>query len=165
MPLSKDEMQQLIAMRPQLINLCRSVGSRDPENSAQQTFLRVLESQHHFQSGTNLRAWVFLIARNEVLKTFRKLNREILPGDYALNAMAEIKSGGQHEALELKEAFRFIAAMPPEKQEALFAALNGIDYKKLSEQNGVALGTTKSRVNRARAELAYAMDPDAPVLR
>jgi len=127
------------------------------EDLVQETILRAWEKRDSFQPGTNLTAWLFTILRNHFHTTYRKRRREVEDGDgiYA----ARLKSAPEQlHRLELQDLRSALQQLPPEQREAvLLVAAEGVSYEDAATICGVAVGTIKSRVNRARTRLAELM--------
>src|SRR5579883_2791964 len=64
-------------------------------------------------------------------------------------------AGDQVSHLELADFRKALAKLPPEQREALtMIGATGLSYEEAAEICGVAIGTIKSRLNRARTKLA-----------
>ena len=106
-------------------------------------------------------AWLFTILRNQFRSEYRKRRREVedADGSYldSLNSAPE-----QHSRLEFKELFAALAKLPLEQREALLlVGASGFSYDEAAAICGIAVGTIKSRVNRARKLLAELLDLDS----
>ncbi len=75
------------------------------------------------------------------------------------------RSGGQEESLTFKELRANLARLSPESRHVLLMiSVQGLSYEEISEQLGVAVGTLKCRVFRARKQLReWMLDDDEPV--
>jgi RNA polymerase sigma-70 factor (ECF subfamily) len=131
--------------------------TRDPVRSddlVQSTALRAWANLDHFQHGTNLEAWLFMILRNSVYSEHRKHRREIEDpeGGFARRLMVQPE---QESRLMLHDLQQALVRLPREQREALLlVAERGESYENAAALCGVAVGTLKSRVNRARTQLA-----------
>jgi RNA polymerase sigma-70 factor (ECF subfamily) len=111
---------------------------------------------HHasFQPGTNLRAWLYTILRNEFYSQMRKKGREIEDVDGAYSRNVGVHPD-QHGHLDMADMHVALAQLPPDQREALLlVAASGFSYEEAATICDVAMGTIKSRVNRARNRLA-----------
>jgi RNA polymerase sigma-70 factor, ECF subfamily len=147
---------QIVASVPNLrgfaISLAGDVDRAD--DLVQETVLRALANIHSFEPGTNLAAWLFTILRNQFRSQYRKRRREIddCDGRFAekLKLLPE-----QHVRLEFNELRQALARVPTDQREALIlVAASGFSYQEAAEICGCAVGTVKSRVHRARLQLA-----------
>jgi RNA polymerase sigma-70 factor, ECF subfamily len=130
--------------------------TRDPvwsDDLVQSTLLRAWTNLDHFQHGTNLEAWLFTILRNCFYSEHRKHRREIEDpeGGFARRLMVQ---PAQEPWLMLRDLQQALVHLPPEQREALLLVIEqGETYEAAAAHCGVAVGTIKSRVNRARAQL------------
>jgi RNA polymerase sigma-70 factor (ECF subfamily) len=147
---------ELEAALPALRAFARSLA-RDPvmaDDLTQEALLKAWAARDSFAPGTNLRAWLFTILRNAYFSHLRKRRREVEDADDAMAArLATPPEQDRHMAL-----IDFAAALdrlPAEQREALvLVAAAGVSYEEAAEICGCAVGTIKSRVNRARRLLA-----------
>lgn len=142
-------------LRAFAISLCGNVDRAD--DLVQETLLRALANIDSFQRGTNMSAWLFTILRNHFHSEYRKRRREVEDGD---GSYAEtLKSQPDQTArLELQEFRAALAKLPPDQREALIlVGASGFSYEETADICGCAVGTIKSRVNRARTRLAGLM--------
>jgi RNA polymerase sigma-70 factor (ECF subfamily) len=142
-------------LRAFAISLCGNVDRAD--DLVQETLLRALANIGSFQPGTNMSAWLFTILRNHFHSEYRKRRREVEDSD---GSYAEtLKSQPDQTArLELQEFRVALAKLPADQREALIlVGASGFSYEETAEICGCAVGTIKSRVNRARTRLAELM--------
>jgi RNA polymerase sigma factor (sigma-70 family) len=154
--LSDDDFKtQLAAVIPQLRAFGRSLsGNRDTgDDLVQETLLKAWAARDRYEAGTNLRAWTFIILRNLFLSQMRR-NRfrgewDDLVADKILSAPAS-----QDKHVELGDLQRALQYLPESQREALIlVGAGGFAYEEAAEICGVAVGTIKSRVARARVAL------------
>jgi RNA polymerase sigma-70 factor (ECF subfamily) len=155
---------QILAAVPSLrafaISLCGNVDRAD--DLVQETLLRALANIDSFQPGTNLPAWLFTILRNLFRSEYRKRRREVedADGSYAETLKAQPSQTSHVEFQEFRTA---LAKVPPDQREALIlVGASGFSYEEAAEICGCAVGTIKSRVNRARTRLAQLLHIDNP---
>ncbi len=124
------------------------------DDLVQETLTKAWANQHSFQTGTNLKAWVFTILRNEFYSRMRKKGREVEDVDGNLSAALAV-NGNQHSHMDLLDMRAALKQLPPDQREALLlVSASELAYEEAAAVCGVAVGTIKSRVNRARARLA-----------
>src|ERR1700686_2363560 len=146
------------SLRAFAISLCGNVDRAD--DLVQETLLRALANIDSFQPGTNLSAWLFTILRNHFHSEYRKRRREVEDGD---GSYAEtLKSQPDQTArLEFQEFRAALAKLPADQREALIlVGASGFSYEETADICGCAVGTIKSRVNRARTRLAELLSID-----
>jgi RNA polymerase sigma-70 factor (ECF subfamily) len=140
------------SLRAFAISLSGNVDRAD--DLVQETLLRALANIDSFQPGTNMSAWLFTILRNLFRSEYRKRRREVEDGDgsYAETLKSQPEQSSRVEFEEFRTA---LAKLPPDQREALIlVGASGFSYEEAAEICGCAVGTIKSRVNRARSRLA-----------
>jgi len=110
---------------------------------------------------TNLRAWLFTILRNTYFSQYRKRRHEVQDVDgVAGGRLSASASQGDH--LDLEDFRRALAKLPAEQREALILiGASGFSYEEAAAVSECAVGTIKSRVNRARAKLVDMLGMDS----
>ncbi|MEJ6396713.1 RNA polymerase sigma factor [Yoonia sp. 208BN28-4] len=149
----KDELiTHLPALRAFALSLTRNRATAD--DMMQDTVLKAWTNMEKFQPGTNMRAWLFTILRNNFYTSRRKLNREVADVDNVFSESLSVKP--DHDGrLQMHDFKRAFDQLPDEHREALIlVGANGFSYEDAGKMCGVATGTIKSRVNRARNKLA-----------
>ena len=124
------------------------------DDLVQDTLLKAWGNSEKFEPGTSLRAWLFTILRNTYYSLYRKRGREVQDseGTYAERLATH---GNQESHLDLADFRKALAKLPEEQREVLImVGATGLSYEETAEICGVAIGTIKSRVNRARTKLA-----------
>ena len=147
----------VLAHRPALLafarRLCRQES--DVEDLVQDTLLRALAAQHHFEEGTNLKAWLFTILRNSFNSRWRRSQREVVTGPEVIE-LSMVTPATQESILWAREAAgQLMHHLSPAHREILILIpLRGLSYEDAARNCGCSVGTVKSRLNRARAALA-----------
>ncbi len=162
--MSSDRIRQsLTAYLPNLrafaIALCRDTDQAD--DLVQEAMLNAWKGIDSFKPGTNLRAWLFTILRNTYFSQCRKRRREVLddPADYIAKLSVPPDQQGRVDARDLTTA---LARLTDEQREALLlVAAEGFAYEEAAVICNCPIGTIKSRVNRARHQLAQLLGVDA----
>jgi RNA polymerase sigma-70 factor (ECF subfamily) len=145
----------ILAAIPRLRAFAMSLtGNADwADDLVQETMVRAYANIDKFQPGTNLSAWLFTILRNEFRSEYRKKKREVedVDGRHTDSLTAIPEQMGKIEFNELRVA---LASLPLEQQEAiLLVGASGFSYEEAAEICDCAVGTIKSRLNRARGRL------------
>ena len=146
----------LLAAIPNLrafaISLCGTADKAD--DLVQETLVRAWDKQASFQPGTNLRAWLFTILRNEFYSQMRKRGREVSDADGALT-VAMATHPEQAGKLDMQDFQAALAELPDDQREAIILiGATGLSYEEAAEICECAVGTVKSRVSRARKRLS-----------
>jgi RNA polymerase sigma-70 factor (ECF subfamily) len=149
----------LPSLRQQALALTRHRA--DADDLVQATVSSALGAWASFEMGTNFRAWMGRIMQNRFISDRRRRRETVDVDDAPANLLA--RSGGQEESLALRELRRNLARLPADHRLALMMiAVQGASYDELSERLGVAVGTLKCRVFRARRQLQIWMMGETP---
>lgn len=156
----KDFHAELERITPHLRAFARTLcGCRErADDLAQETLLKAWAARESYRAGTNFKAWTFTILRNQF---YSEARRARFTGEYDQD-MAErtlCSNGNQEHAVELADVLRALETLPGANREALIlAAVGDLAYEEIAEICGIALGTVKSRICRARMMLVAALD-------
>src|SRR5881398_2429572 len=159
MPLTNQLRDDILASVPSLRAFAISLsGNGDrADDLVQETLLRAIANIDSFQPGTNLPAWLFTILRNLFRSEYRKRRREVEDSDGRFAETLKTHPE-QNSHIEFQEFQQALAKLPPDQREALILiGASGFSYEETAEICGCAVGTVKSRVNRARTRLAELM--------
>ena len=127
------------------------------DDLVQDTLVRALSRQHLFQPDTNLGAWLFTILRNRFHSDYRKRRREVEDPEGVRAGRVAVRPE-QESRLEFRDLWAALMRLPSDQREALLlVGAQGVTYEEAAVICGVAIGTVKSRVFRARARLAELM--------
>lgn len=158
----------LIELLPSLRAFARSLAHNpaQADDLVQDTLVKALANVDRFEPGTNLRAWLFTILRNHYYSQLRKSKREIedADGKFAARLASRPEQDGSVDLEDFKVAF---AQLAPDHREVLtLVGASGCSYEEAASICGCAVGTIKSRVNRARKRLAdlLGLDEEANVV-
>ena len=142
--------------------LCKSPTFAD--DLVQDALLKAWTARHKFCAGTKFKAWIFTILRNVFLSHIRrqKFERGTESTDMDLQTARPAQEG--HMAmLEVREALKYVHH---ERREALLLVGGaGMSYEEAAEICGCPVGTIKSRVSRARAELQQILESGVSSIR
>jgi RNA polymerase sigma-70 factor, ECF subfamily len=142
-------------LRAFAISLTHNVDRAD--DLVQDTILRAWNKRDSFQPGTNLPAWAFTIMRNGFYTEHRKRRLEVEDPDGTCAATLTT-TPDQMSHLEMQDVQAALKGLRPDQRKALLlVAVEGLSYEDAAAVCGVAVGTVKSRVNRARIQLALLM--------
>lgn len=135
--------------------LARSAGRALADDLTQETYLRVLEALPRFEGRSSARTWLLAIARRVVVDRYRHDSvRPRLVGADCDDLGASPASEDVHGVEVL------LGRLDPERRDALvLTRLMGFSYAEAAEICGCPVGTIRSRVARARTELAAALTP------
>ncbi len=127
------------------------------DDLVQDTLIRAWTKADSFQRGTNLTAWLFTILRNLFYSEQRKRKREVEDAD-GIHAGRLTSLPEQEIRIELQEFRAALDQLPHSQREALvLVGAQNFTYEEAAAICGVAVGTVKSRVSRARSRLVEAL--------
>lgn len=157
---------QLVALIPSLRSFARGLcGGRDmADDLAQDAMTRAWAARASFTPGTNFRAWMFMILRNQFYTTIRK-NSRMVSWDPEVAERLLVEPPAQQDAIHVSDVAKALQKLPVEQREVLLLiGANGLSYEEAAEVIGCAMGTIKSRLARGRKALSMLIDgPDDSV--
>lgn len=154
--------EELAVLVPNLRAFAKSLaGNADyADDLVQETLIKAWKNQTTFAEGSNLKAWLFTILRNTFLSDRRKRKFEVEDPDGVMAGKLSTHGAqnGHMDFLDFAEAFE---KLPDDQREALILiGAEGFSYEEAALMCGCAVGTIKSRVNRARNKLLELMHLD-----
>jgi RNA polymerase sigma-70 factor (ECF subfamily) len=147
------------ATQPAVWRLCTALGSTgEVDDLVQETYLRAFRSLPSYRGDAPVQAWLLSIGRHVCADHVRKRTRQRRLVDRITRVQAveqglpEITTGAG-EALD-----QFVHALSPDRQEAfVLTQIVGLSYEEAADVVGCPIGTIRSRVARARADLLDAL--------
>ncbi len=133
------------------------------DDLAQEALVKAWQARSSFAAGTNLKAWLFTILRNQYYSDRRRSWRQ-QPWDEDAAERIPGLAGQQTWAAELSDVTRALTALSDEQREALIlVGAGGFSYEDAAKICNCAVGTVKSRVARARRALISILEGTAPL--
>ena len=144
-------------------------NAADAEDLVQETYLKAFNAYERFETGTNLKAWMYRILTNSYINAYRKKQRR--PDESDIDDIEDLylyrRLGGAESAVlsrsaedELLEMFgedevKLALEDLPEhyRMPILLADVEGFAYKEIAEILEVPIGTVMSRLHRGRKQL------------
>lgn len=151
-----DLRDDIVALLPQLRAFARALTGGDvalSDDLVQDTVVKALQALDRFAPGTNLKAWLFTILRNNFLSVMRSKRVKSEVSDDGLENTLW-RPPAQEDRLEFeafKRAFRLLS--PAHREVLVLICVHGHPYEKAAEIVGCKVGTIRSRLNRARGQL------------
>lgn len=146
---------ELLATIPSLRAFAVSLtqNSDKADDLVQETLVKAWDKHESFQLGTNLKAWLFTILRNEFYSQMRKRGREVQDSEGIMTERLAVHPS-QHGKLDLQDFRSALEMLPEDQREAIILiGASGFSYEEAAEICNCAVGTIKSRVSRARTRL------------
>ncbi len=155
--------RELVALIPHLRAFARTL-SGDPTSAddlAQDAMIKAWDARASYQMGTNMKAWTFMILRNQFYSERRRSWRQTqLDQEAAERTLVAIDD--PESPVVLDELRLGLGMLPLEQREALIlVGAGGFAYEEAAEICGCAVGTVKSRVSRARKALQGILETGA----
>jgi RNA polymerase sigma-70 factor, ECF subfamily len=149
----QDQLTQFLPkMRVWASALTRNAAAAD--DLVQDAALKTLMANDRFIPGTNFSAWVHRIMINHFISTVRRARETT---DIAQMPEMTVAASQQH-SIDLRELSRAFQRLPQDQKHALCAvAIEEKSYEQVAGESGLAIGTLKSRVHRARLQLRMEM--------
>ncbi|MGV8831164.1 MAG: RNA polymerase sigma factor [Devosia sp.] len=147
--------REMLATLPSLRAFAVSLsGKHDKaDDLVQDTVMKAWAKQSSFEMGTNIKAWLFTILRNEFYSQMRKRGREIQDTDGAFTDRLAVHPP-QYGTMDMQDFKRALSQLPDDQREAvILIGASGFSYEEAAEICDCAVGTMKSRVSRARTRL------------
>ena len=158
-----DFRRQLVALIPHLRAFARTLAGNPAgaDDLAQEALMKAWDARASYQMGTNMKAWTFMILRNQFYSEKRRSWRQTqLDQDAAERTLVAVDN--PEAPVVLDELRQGLGMLPPEQREALIlVGAGGFAYEEAADICGCAVGTVKSRVSRARRALQVILEGGA----
>lgn len=144
-------MTELPKMRGPAFMLARARA--DAYDLIQTTALRAISAHQTFQLGTNMRAWLYRIMRNEFIDLVRSRSTTISGLDDLPDEIFARKAT-QEDSVQMRDVMRAFKQLPHAHREALYLrCAEGRSHEEIAEIQDCPIGTVKSRIARARDQV------------
>jgi RNA polymerase sigma-70 factor (ECF subfamily) len=155
--------KDLVGLIPHLRAFARTLcgDAATADDLAQDAMMKAWDARSSFQMGTNMKAWTFMILRNQFYSEKRRSWRQSQLDQEA--AERTLVAADDPEApVALDEMRLAMGMLPSEQREALIlVGAGGFAYEEAADICGCAVGTVKSRVSRARRALHTILEQGA----
>jgi RNA polymerase sigma-70 factor (ECF subfamily) len=148
-------------LRP-IYRLCASYAptAAEAEELTQEVYFKLWENLHRYNAGSNFMAWAWRVAKNLIIDSYRRGRREREAAWLDPEILDRLPgSDDPHEQTVRRQRLRLIGTALRQLDEDLSSLVlmrdfAGMSYAEIAEALDLPLGTVKSRLNRARMELA-----------
>ncbi len=147
--------RDLVALIPHLRAFARTLcgDATAADDLAQDAVMKAWDARSSFQMGTNMKAWTFMILRNQFYSEKRRSWRQSQLDQEAAERTL-VATDDPASPIALDEMRLALGMLPSEQREALIlVGAGGFAYEEAADICGCAVGTVKSRVSRARRAL------------
>ncbi len=154
--------RELLTHLPSMRAFAMSLSGRHDkaDDLVQDAVMNAWARQESYQPGTNMKAWLFTIVRNLFYSQMRKRGREIQDSEGYFTERLSVNPD-QYGVLDLKDMQVALTKLSDDQREAvILIGASGLSYEEAAEVCGCAVGTIKSRVNRARVRLQELLGVD-----
>jgi RNA polymerase sigma-70 factor (ECF subfamily) len=152
--------RDLVALIPHLRAFARTLcgDAAAADDLAQDAVMKAWDARASYQMGTNMKAWTFMILRNQFYSEKRRSWRQTQLDQEAAERTL-VATDDPAAPLALDELRQALTMLPSEQREALIlVGAGGFAYEEAAEICGCAVGTVKSRVSRARRALQIILE-------
>jgi RNA polymerase sigma-70 factor (ECF subfamily) len=140
-------------LKPFAVNLTKDTEAAN--DLYQETLYKALANHEKYNTGTNIKAWLFTIMRNIFINNYRRKAKQKTifdntPEDYLLNLKQSSVTNSAESNLRVKEINTAIDRLPEIFKMPFLLYLDGYRYQEIAEYLQEPLGTIKSRIHFAR---------------
>lgn len=130
----------------------------DAQDLVQDTVVKAIRYHHLYKQGTNFRAWLYTIMKNTFINDYRKGRRKSALIEtsedltsYQLQGSAANNQGTNK--LVMEDINKALEHLQPEYSGPFLKYFEGYKYHEIAEQQGIPIGTVKTRIHVARQVL------------
>src|SRR5258706_3509797 len=132
-----------------------TADKEDAKDLLQETMYRALANQDKYNSGTNVKAWLYTIMRNIFINNYRrKAKRNTIfdstPNEFLLNYNQVTSANAAESNLKMKDIQAAVHKLPQIFRNPFMLYFEGYKYHEIAEMLQEPLGTIKSRIHFAR---------------
>ena len=144
----------IISHIPALRAFALSLASRpEADDLVQETLTRAMQYSGSFESGTNLASWLRKILQNCFYNDIRRKRHTVEDVEGRCAAQQSV-AASQEWSVRCGEMLAAVNRLPADSRNALLMIVaQGMSYEEAAKASDCAIGTVKSRVNRARERL------------
>ena len=140
-------------LKPFAVTLTRD--SDAAQDLYQETLYRALANKDKYNTGTNIKAWLYTIMRNIFINNYRRKAKQntifdSTPNDFLLNQAQVTTANAAESILKLKDIQQAIHHLPEIFRNPFLLYFDGYKYHEIADMLGEPLGTIKSRIHFAR---------------
>lgn len=149
---------QLATQIPRLRRYARALtrNVQTADDLVQDCLERAWRKAHHWEPGTDLRAWLFTLMHNIHVNGLRRKRPETEPMEHS--EYEDPRAPAPDAGLNLRDLEQGLARLSPEHREVLLlVCLEEMSYEQVAAVIGIPIGTVMSRLHRAREHMRLYM--------
>ena len=140
-------------LKPFAVNLTKDKDKAD--DLYQETLYKALANHEKYNTGTNIKAWLFTIMRNIFINDYRKKAKQNTVFDnstneFLINQNQGVIPNNAESTIRLKEIHEAIFQLPDIFKVPFQLYYEGYRYQEIASALAEPLGTVKSRIHFAR---------------
>jgi RNA polymerase sigma factor (sigma-70 family) len=130
----------------------------DANDLIQDTILKALRNKSKFKTGTNIKAWLYIIMKNTFISNYHKIDKRntlVDPIDegYNFNVSSTISFNQGASNIASKEIYRAITSLDKTFRVPFMMHYEGFKYNEIADHLNIPMGTVKNRIHVARKNL------------
>jgi len=137
--------------------VCTGLGTADAEEVVQETFLRLYRHLARRGSRTNLRGWIFEVARNAARDRRKSAQWQRTVALDPAAGIVDPRTGPEDQAIRQQRGHRLQAAiekLSAPQRECILLRISGLRYREIAEALGINVASVGELVERATARLS-----------
>lgn len=165
----------LTALEPGIAHICKSheVTDRMRDEVMVETQSRIVKGLPRFQFESKVSTWVHTITRNVIVtQVHEQQNQWAKEVSYDATISEESEDTlastsrwltyeDTYDSVEFDEIQQAFATLSEDHAEIIALKVSGLSNPEIADELGIAAGTVKSRVSRARRQLSHALEQTA----
>ena len=127
----------------------------DASDLVQDTLIKAIRYEDHYQEGTNLKGWLFTIMRNTFINNYRSMTRKtsvfvqnVDPWSYPVTSDTS-KNHGESKFIA-EDVNKALSTLDPAHSVPFLRYFEGYKYHEIAEELEIPIGTVKTRIHLAR---------------
>jgi len=164
--MSAVEFDQILIRNTDYLKPFAMTLTRDAESAKdllQETLYRALANKEKYNTGTNIKAWMYTIMRNIFINNYRRSAKQntvfdSTPNEYLLDYNQFTTANTAETNLSVKDILEAVHHLPEIFRNPFQLYFEGYKYHEIAEILAEPLGTIKSRIHFARKLLKQQLD-------
>lgn len=130
----------------------------DADDLVQDTMLKAIRYSSRFETGTNLKSWLFMILKNTFINNYRRKHKfNVFMSENSIDVADNIPDNSSYNLGESKcildDIHKVLAKLPHDYQYPFIKYFEGYKYHEIARELDIPIGTVKTRIHLARAIL------------